>query len=450
MADHTTFPDLNSNSARLWQRACDVLPGGSTRVQTFFHPYPTYVASAEGCRVTDIDGVSRIDFIGGYTVQIHGHSHPEIVASVRAQAEKVISLTLPTELEIELAEIFCQRTESIERVRFANSGSEAVMNAIKAARAYTGRPKIAKCEGVYHGSYDYAEVSLDSNPQNWGSDNPAPVGFARGAPEGVLRDVVVIPFNDVENSRRILESHADSLAGVLLDPVPSRCGGMRASRAFSDMLREVTRKIGALLIVDEVVTYRLHEGGAQTLFGIDPDITTLGKIVGGGLPIGVIGGRAEVMEVFDARKGKPACPHSGTFTANPLTMAAGIASMRLLTQDVIDNLNAKAQKFREALNETFKIADMPGRVMGEGSLMVTYMSDEPLGNYRQSFMAGNDAAHARAERLFVHLMNSGVYFSFHLACTSTPMGEAEFDQTAEAWLAGLRAMKEEGFMETAS
>lgn len=450
MADHTSFPDFDSNSAQLWKRACDALPGGSTRVQTFFHPYPTYIDSAQGCRVTDIDGVSRIDFVGGYTVQVHGHSHPEIVAAVRRQAEKVISLSLPTELEVELAEIFCQRTESIERVRFANSGSEAVMNAIKAARAYTGRPKIAKCEGVYHGSYDYAEVSLDPNPQNWGADAPVPVGYARGEPEGLLRDVVVIPFNDVENSRRILEAHADTLAGVLLDPAPCRCGGGRASRAYSDMLREVTRKIGALLIVDEVVTYRLHEGGAQTLFGIDPDITTLGKIVGGGLPIGVVAGRAEVMQVFDARKGKPACPHSGTFTANPLTMAAGIASMRLLTQDVIDELNAKAQKFRAALNETFKLAGMPGRVMGEGSLLVPSMSDEPLGNYRQAFMAGNDAALARQERLFVRLMNSGVYFNFHLACTSTPMGEAEFDHTTEAWLAGLRAMKDEGLLEAAS
>jgi glutamate-1-semialdehyde 2,1-aminomutase len=450
MANHTTFPDPESNSAKLWRRACDSLPGGSTRHMNFYLPYPIFAASANGCRITDVDGNERVDFVNNYTVQIHGHCHPEIVAAVQAQVEQAICFTMPTELEIELAEILCSRTESIEKVRFANSGTEAVMNAIKAARAYTGRSRIAKCEGVYHGSYDYAEVSLDPDPQNWGSDDPVPIGFARGEPEGMLRDVVVIPFNDVENTRRILEAHAESLAGVLFDIVPSRCGGLPASREYMDMLREVTRKIGALLICDEVVTYRLHEGGGQTLYGLDPDLTTLGKVIGGGLPIGAICGRTEFMAVFDTRKGKPALPHSGTFTANPLTMAAGIVAMRMLTQDVIDELNAKTRRFRDQIDETFKIAGMPGRMMGEGSLMKPYMSDEPLGSYRQAFMAENDAARAREERMFVHLLNNGVFYSLHLACTSTPMGEAEFDQTAEAWLAGLRAMREEGLEEAAS
>ncbi len=450
MADHTTYPDFDSQSHKLWQRACESLPGGSTRHLNFYSPYPVFAAKAHGCRITDVDGNERIDFVNNYTVQIHGHCHPKIVAAVKAQVDKAICFTMPTELEIELAEILCSRTESIEKVRFANSGTEAVMNAIKAARAYTGRPKIAKCEGVYHGSYDYAEVSLDPDPQNWGSNDPVPIGFAKGEPEGMLRDVVVIPFNDVENSQRILEAHADSLAGVMLDIVPSGCGGVPATRDYMEMLRKVTRKIGALLICDEVVTYRLHEGGAQMLYGLDPDITTLGKIIGGGLPIGAICGRTEFMQVFDCSKGKAALPHSGTFTANPLTMAAGITAMRMLTQGVIDELDAKTQRLRNQINEAFEIAGMPGQMMGEGSLMKPYMSDEPLGSYRKAFMAESDAARAREERMFFHLLNNGVFYSIHLSCASTPMGEAEFDQTTEAWLTGLRAMKDEGLQEAAS
>ncbi|HLB06735.1 MAG TPA: aminotransferase class III-fold pyridoxal phosphate-dependent enzyme, partial [Alphaproteobacteria bacterium] len=157
-----TYPDFGSRSAKLFERALKVMPGGSTRVMTFFPPYPIYAAKAEGFTVTDVDGNAYLDFVNNYTVQIHGHSHPQIVAAIRRQAERAICFTLPTELEIELAELFAQRTPSLERMRFTNSGTEAVMNAIKAARAYTGRPKIAKCEGVYHGSYDYAEASLDS------------------------------------------------------------------------------------------------------------------------------------------------------------------------------------------------------------------------------------------------------------------------------------------------
>lgn len=437
-----TYPDFDSASAKLYERACRVMPGGSTRVQTFFAPYPIYAARAEDCTVTDADGKEYIDFVNNYTVQIHGHCHPEIVAAIQRQAAKGLCFTLPTETEIELAELFCARTPAIERIRFTNSGTEAVMNAIKAARAYTGRPKIAKCEGVYHGSYDYAEASLDPDPQNWGAEAPRAVGYAKGAPQNMLADVVVIPFNDVEASRRILEAHKEALAGVLVDLVPTRCGGVPASSEFRAFLRAFTRANGAVLVCDEVVTYRLHPGGAQVLYGFDPDLTTLGKIIGGGLPVGAVGGRAEFMQVFDSSKGKPLCPHSGTFTANPLTMAAGLAAMRMLDEAAIARLNALGEKARAGMNEAFRVAGLPGRVTGEGSLFVPHFSDEPLGNYRNTYRAHADVAAARADALFRHLLNEGIYSAvIGLCCLSTPMGEAEISRLAEATLRALRKIK---------
>lgn len=222
-------------------------------------PYPIYAREAEGCRITDVDGVERID-INNYTVQLFGHSHPAIVEAVVRQAERI-----------------CGRAPSLQRIRFTNTGTEAVMRAIKGARAFTGRPKIAKCEGVYHGAYDYAEASLDPDPQNWSTDRPRPVGYARGTPAGLLQDAVIIPFNDVAQSREILDRYADDLAAVLVDPVPSLCGGAPMSPAYIDMLHDFRRSSGALIIDDGVVCFRLHEGGAQSLYGLEPDLTTLGR-----------------------------------------------------------------------------------------------------------------------------------------------------------------------------
>ncbi len=301
------YPNLASKSAELSQRAKLVYPGGTTRGQAYFAPYPSYFKNASGCYVSDVDGNSRVDFVNNYTVQFSGHSHPEIVAAVQAQAALGMCSTMPSELDLELAEKIIQRAGSFEQIRFTNTGTEAVMHAIKGARAYTGRSKIAKCEGVYHGAYDYAEVSLDPDPQLWGQDKPKSVGHTRGVPSGVLSDVIVIPFNDVAVSRAILEENADEIAGILFDVIPSRCGGIPATPEYIKMLKQFARKKNVILIQDEVVSWRVDYGGAQTLYGVDPDVSTLGKVIGGGLPIGVIAGRKEFMQVFDSSSGNTLC-----------------------------------------------------------------------------------------------------------------------------------------------
>ncbi|WP_311974442.1 aspartate aminotransferase family protein [Bradyrhizobium glycinis] len=239
---------------------------------------------------------------------------------------------MPTESEIDLAELLAARLPSVDQVRFANSGTEAVTMALKAARAFTGRPKIAKCEGAYHGSYDYAEVSLDPKPADWGGNAPVSVAYAKSTPHKVLADPLTIPFNDVEGATSLIREHGRDLACVLVDPMPNRAGLVPADKAYLEGLRQATREVGALLIFDEVISFRLGYQGAQGLWGIDPDLTTLGKIIGGGFPVGAIAGKREVMAVFDPRHGKPALPHGGTFSANPVTMRAGLAAMELLAR----------------------------------------------------------------------------------------------------------------------
>src|SRR6202140_3131070 len=279
------YPDPNSDSQKLYDRALSSLPGGNTRTTVYMRPYPIYAARGEGCRVWDVDGNQFIDCINNFTSLIHGHAHPSLVEAATQQLALGSAFGLPTESEIDLAELLASRLPGVEQVRFANSGTEAVMMALKAARAFTVRPKIAKCEGAYHGSYDYAEVSLDPTPDSWGRNAPVSVAFAKGTPENVLADVITLPFNDPEAAVSLIREHGAELAGVLVDPMPNRAGLAPSDKSYLEALRQVTREVGALLIFDEVITFRLGYRGAQGVWGIDPDLPTLGRIMGGGFPV---------------------------------------------------------------------------------------------------------------------------------------------------------------------
>ena len=235
----------DSKSAALFARAQGVLPGGNSRTTVYMAPYPAYAASGESCWVTDVEGDRRLDCLNNYTALIHGHAHPAIVEVATRRLAQGASFPMPTPEEIDLAALLCERLPSAERVRFTNSGSEAVMIAVKGARAFTNRPKIAKFEGAYHGSYDYAEVSLASAPENWGSlAAPASTAYSRGTPPAVLEDVVVLPFNHTEHAVARIEREAKHLAAVVVDPMPNRVGLVPARVDFLRALREVTRKHG--------------------------------------------------------------------------------------------------------------------------------------------------------------------------------------------------------------
>lgn len=365
MPHHT---DNLIESHRLFERARKVMPGGNTRTTVYFEPFPLYVARGEGCRVWDVDGNIYYDCINNFTAMIHGHSQPEVMAAVIDQIPLGTAFGAPTLSEIELAELLVERLPSAEQIRFTNSGTEGVMMAIKAARAYRERPKIVKIEGAYHGSYDFAEVSLDSTPAKWG-DMPASIPYAKGTPQSVLDDVLVVPFNDVEALQAVFAAHGQSIAGILIDPMPNRAGLIPVRKAYLEAVFETAHAAGSLVIFDEVISFRLGHAGAQGLFGVKPDLTALGKIIGGGFPVGAVGGRAEIMAVFDPTAGKPPLPHGGTFTANPVTMRAGLAAMRALTPEAFAHLDRIGTLLRDGINAGLRQRKIPGQCVGLGSLL---------------------------------------------------------------------------------
>jgi glutamate-1-semialdehyde 2,1-aminomutase len=425
------YPDPKSVSRNMYDRALASLPGGNSRTTVFMKPYPIYAARGEGCRVWDVDGNQYIDCINNFTSLIHGHAHPALIEAATRQLALGSAFGLPTESEIDLAELLAQRLPSVDQVRFANSGTEAVMMALKAARAFTGRPKIAKCEGAYHGSYDYAEVSLDPTPEAWGRNAPVSVAYARGTPDNVLADVVTIPFNDAEAAVSLIREHGRELACVLVDPMPNRAGLAPADKAYLDALRQVTREVGALLIFDEVITFRLGYRGAQGLWDIDPDLTTLGKIMGGGFPVGAIAGRKEFMAVFDPGHGKPALPHGGTFSANPVTMRAGIAAMELLDEAAFTRLDVIGEAVRTGIDEAFRRTGVPGGTVGLGSLLKIHFTDRPIRDYRSAYPTEQEVLR---QAIFNRgLLNRGVLAAgYGLMALSTPMTDTDIEMIVAA------------------
>ncbi len=427
----------DSRSARLFQQAQEVLPGGNSRTTVFVPPYPPYAAEGHGCWIVDVDGDRRLDFLNNYTSLIHGHAHPVVSELAAARLGRGTAFPLPTAEEVELAALLVERLPAVEHVRFTNSGTEAVMVAIKAARAFTGRPKIAKFEGAYHGAYDYVEVSLASAPENWGPlGEPASVAYSRGTPPSVLHEVVVLPFNHAEAAVRRIEREAKELAAVILDPLPYRVGLIPATAEFLHAVREVTAAHGILLIFDEVISFRVGYEGAQGCFGVRPDLTTLGKIIGGGFPVGAVGGWADVMAVFDPRGGKPAVPHAGTFNANPVTMAAGLAAMRLLDRQAFRRLEELGDRLRDGIRTGFKQAGVPGSVTGLGSLFRIHPTERPLSDYRSARQDPAEAA--RLGSVVRFLLDHGVLLAPNgLGCLSTPMGEAEIETFLEVFETAL-------------
>ena len=426
-------------SAALYERATAVMPGGNTRVTVYMKPYPYYAAQGNGCRLTDVDGVERLDFTNNYNSLIHGHAHPAITAAVQEQLARGTAFPMATEAEIRLAELLCGRVPSFDQVRFCNSGSEAVMFAVKAARAFTDRPKIAKCEGSYHGAYDFAEVSLDSTPATWGNADPKSVAYTKGTPQSVLDEVVVIPFNKPQEAERILQAHASDLACVVVDLLPNRGGLIPATPEFVAMLKRVRAETGVLIVLDEVITFRLDYAGAQSLFGLKADLTALGKIIGGGFPVGAVTGSADAMAVFDPRAGKPSVAHAGTFNANPITMVAGETAMQLLTREEIDRLGALGDRARDGVAAAMEDAGLRGQVTGLGSLFRIHTHDRPLSDYRSMLMTQEEENILAS--IVGYMRDHGVFINDRGVCSlSTPMGEAEIDAFLDCFRAALTAV----------
>ena len=430
-----------TRSAALYERALKLMPGGVSRNTVLRKPHPLYAREGAGCWVTDIEGVRRLDCSNNLASLIHGHAHPAIVAAVGEQLRRGTAFTLATEQEIELAEHMLSRTPGFEMIRFVNSGTEAVMGCLKAARAFTGRSRVAKVEGAYHGLYDFAEVSQTARPENWGDlERPASVPVCRGTPPSVLDDVVIIPFNDAQRALQILDRHGDDLACVLLDPMPHRVGMAPAEPAFVRALRDWTAARGALLVIDEVITYRSEHGGAQAWYDVSFDLTAMGKMIGGGFPVGALAGRRDVMSVMDPLAEKVLFPHSGTFSANPMTMVAGLTAMTLFDRDAVARLNALGDRARAGIAEAIGIADVPASVTGAGSLLRVHMKPEAPRDYRAGFVDADAAA--RTKIVLDHCFDHGIIMiGTCSAALSTAMTEREIDLLVETVLGGLRKLR---------
>lgn len=431
-----------SKSSELYSRGLKVMPGGCSRNTILRKPHPLYVEKGEGCYVTDIEGVERVDFANNMCSLIHGHAHPAITEAVTAQLSKGTAFTIGTEAEILYAEHLVSRSDSFEKTRFVNSGTEAVMSCLKAARAFTGKTKIAKAEGAYHGLYDYAEVSQTSKPGNWGdADKPNSVPVAYGTPQSALNDVVIIPFNEPDRAIKILDENAADLACVLLDLMPHRVGLVKATDEFVRAIEAWVRKNNSLLVFDEVITYRMNYGGAQEWYpGVKPDLSAMGKMIGGGFPVGALAGRADVMDVMDPLAEKVLFPHSGTFSANPITMTAGRVAMELFDEDAVIKINKLADYARVSIEEAIKLADVPACVTGGGSMFRIHMKTEAPVSYRDAYVTPRESELTKT--LLNHLFDDGIMMiNTCSGVLSTVMGEAEIDRLAQAVLGGLKKMK---------
>ncbi|MCA1644684.1 MAG: aspartate aminotransferase family protein [Chloroflexi bacterium] len=397
LANKYLQPD--SRSAEPYTRAQAVMPGGNTRTTVFSAPYPAYVASADGATVTDVEGQTRLDFVNNYTALIHGHAHPRILEAVSRQLARGTAVSFPTETEVRLAELLVDRVDSLERIRFTNSGTEAVMMAVQAARAFSGKSKIARFEGCYHGAYDHAED-------------------------------VVLPFNDPDTAERVLAQHANELAAILVDPLPHRPGFLDPVADFLPRLRRVTRDLGILLISDEIISFRLDYHGAQHRYEYAADLTTLGKIIGGGFPVGAFGGRAEVMNVFDPTRAD-SHTHGGTFNGNPVTMVAGYEAMAMLTPSAFDRLAALGERVRTGLSNIIEARGVSWQIAGQASLFKLHPHPRPLVDFRSTLPT--PAEQAAMEQFSLAMLGQGFILTPELAgAVSTPMAEQQIDDLIDA------------------
>jgi len=417
------YVNIRPNSKKCFEKACTVMPGGDTRTATFFNPFPHFISYGDGAYMTDVDGNKVLDFQNNYTSLIHGHGDADIVEAVKRQVELGTAYTAPFELQTKLSEILVNRFPSIDLIRFANSGTEANMHALRIARAFTGKAKIIKTEGGYHGTTDVFEASVDPNIKKAGSlDSIKVIPESRGVSSRALEDVIVVPFNDIERTKVAIEKNHEDVACLIIEPIMGSAGQITPDVEYLRFLRKITKEYNILLIFDEVVMSRLTTGGAQKFYGVIPDITTLGKIIGGGTPIGAFGGRKDIMKLYDPREKK--MYHSGTFNGNTIGMAAGFAAMKKYDEKAVNKVNNLGAYFK---NETIKIYNRLGlnmKVSGEGSIYNIIFKDTNIRNYR-------DVANSHEKLnnlLFISLLNRGVFDAERgMFCMSTAMEKSDLD-----------------------
>ena len=418
---------MSAEMERRFARARELMPGGvSSPVRAFgaVGGTPVFLESGQGAYVRDADGREYVDFLGSWGPLIVGHAHPKVVEAIRDQAGKGTTFGAPTELETELARRVVDRFPSIERVRFVSSGTEATMSAIRLARAATGRAGLVKIEGCYHGHADSLLVRAGSGVLTLG------IPGSPGVPPDLAALTLIVPFGDADALARLLAERGETIAALIVEPVAGNMGVVPPPPGWLAALRALTAAHGVVLIFDEVMTgFRVHRGGAQTLYGVTPDLTCLGKIVGGGLPVGAYGGRADLMDQV-----APAGPvyQAGTLSGNPLAMRAGIATLdRLDEPGTYERLESVSARFASGLTAAAKDAGVPSVVNRVGSMLTAFFTETPVTDYASATLSDTKryAAFHRA------MLDRGVYLApsqFEAAFLSTAHEPAIVDRALAA------------------
>lgn len=421
-------------SKELLQRAKQVIPGGVNSPVRAFRAVggePFFVASAEGARLKDVDGREYIDFVCSWGPLILGHAHPAVVGAIREAALRGTSYGTPTPDEVELAELVCRTVPTIEQVRFVSSGTEATMTALRLARGYTGRDLFVKFEGGYHGHGDSFLVAAGSGVATLG------IPGSPGVPEAVAGLTATLPYNDLESLRDLFSKRGDEIAALFIEPIAGNMGVVPPAEGFLAELRELCSKHGALLVFDEVITgFRVAPGGAQELYGVRPDLTTLGKIIGGGLPVGAVGGPAEIMS-----KLAPEGPvyQAGTLSGNPLAMAAGRVTLETLLGDeeAYETLETRGRELEEGLLKAASAASVPVTISRVGSMMTMFLGPDPV----NCFADAKKADTAFYAKVFHGLRERGIYVApsaFEAMFVSTVHTSEDVARACEAMEESLR------------
>ena len=415
-------------SEELYREAINLMPGGVSSPVRAIKPFPFYTAKAEGSKIYDVDGNCYIDYCLAYGPLILGHANPVVKEALKEQLEKGWLYGTPIELEIEYAKLITKLYKSIEMLRFVNTGSEATMSAIRLARGFTGKNKILKIEGSFHGSHDAVLVKAGSGATTHGIPNSA------GVPQDFVKHTLQVPFNDVESLSSVVEKNRDDLACVIMEPVMGNSSLIKPEEGYLKEVRKITKENDVLLIFDEVITgFRLALGGAQEYYGVQADLTTLGKIAGGGLPIGIFGGRREIME-YIAPSGS--VYQAGTFSGNPLSLIAGYTTVKFMMENkVIEKVNKMAEELVKGLRDV-KTDDV--NVDGIASMFCVYFGDVPK-NYTDALKLDKE----RYMRFFWKMLERGVFLppsQFETSFVSYAHTKEDVEKTIEAFEVCLRGL----------